>query len=71
MEQARGRVVAEVGGRRRREGGRPDVVALEGEVDAGDLVVPAAERPQDEEGVVALGQDDPLAAAGADEAAGA
>ena len=33
----------------------------------GDLVVGAAERPQDEQVVVGLGQDDPLAAAGPDE----
>ena len=69
VEQTRGRVVAEVGGRRRREGRGPDVVALEREVDARDLVVGAAERAQDEERVVGLGQDDPLAAAGPDEAA--
>ena len=53
---------------RRREAWRARTsCALEGKVDARDLVVGAAERAQDEEGIVALGQDDPLTPARADE----
>ena len=61
--------VTEIVGRGRIEGGAADVVPLEGEVHAGGLFAAAAEGTEDEEVVGAVGLHDPLAAAGAHQAA--
>ena len=60
-------VVAEVVRRGQAEVGGAHAVAFEGEVDAGDLVVGAAQGAEDEEVGLGLGSDDPFASSGLDE----
>ena len=69
VQKPRRGVVAQVRHRRRWEGRRDDVVALEREVDACDLVHASAKWSDDQDGVVRRGEHDPLAPAGANEVA--
>ena len=69
-QQLAGGMVARLVARRPREGGRPHGLALQRQIDQRFVLFATAERAQVQGLGVGLGQDDPFAAAGRDEAAG-